>query len=276
MNKQARNADVWLWLTVPITILLAIAAGGGLFISSLYRDPPNLAAQAIGQDAITLLIALPTLVIGAFLASRGSQRARLIWLGGIVYVVYTYASYAFGIRFNPLFLIYIALLGCSTYALIGGLVTTDWNSLKTGFTERTPVRAVSSFLVVIAGLFYLIWLSEAVPASLAGIPPQSVKDDGTPTNVVHVLDMAWLLPALVITAVSLWRRQPIGYALAAALLANLGLLILALLSMVVFQARGGEPVVIPLVVLFTAIFAVSIGMLIWYLRGLESASGTVS
>ena len=270
MNKNATNTNGWLWLTIPTAILLAIAAASGIFISGLYRDAPGLVAQAIGQDAITLIIALPALAIAAFLTNRGSQRARLICLGVLIYVAYTYASYAFGIRFNSLFLIYIALLGCATYALIGGLVTTDWAGIKAGFTERTPVRAVSIFLLVIAGLFYLMWLSEAVPASLTGIPPQSVKEDGTPTNVIHVLDMAWLLPALVITAVSLWRKKPIGYALAAALLANLAFLALAILAMIVFQVRGGEPVVPPLVVIFIALFAVSIGMLIWYLRGMVS------
>jgi hypothetical protein len=269
MNKNATSTNGWLWLTIPTAILLAIAAASGIFINGLYRDTPGLVAQAIGQDAVTLMIALPALAIAAFLTSRGSQRARLIWLGVLIYVAYTYASYAFGIRFNPLFLIYIALLGCATYALIGGIVTTDWAGIKAGFTERTPARAVSIFLVVIAGLFYLMWLSEAVPASLTGIPPQSVKDDGTPTNVIHVLDMAWLLPALIITAVSLWRKKPIGYALAAALLANLVFLALAIIAMIVFQSQGGEPVVIPLVVIFVALFAVSIGMLIWYLRGLQ-------
>ena len=56
MNTNAKNADRWLWLTIPITLLLAIAAGGGLFIGGLYRDTPGLVAQAIGQDAITLMI----------------------------------------------------------------------------------------------------------------------------------------------------------------------------------------------------------------------------
>jgi hypothetical protein len=168
-----------------------------------------------------------------------------------------------------LFLIYLALLGCSTYALIGGLMTTDWTGIRASFSERTPVRAVSIFLVVIAGLFYLIWLSEAVPASLAGVPPQSVTEDGTPTNVVHVLDMAFLLPALLITAGSLWRKQPIGYALAPALLTNLVFLALAILSMVVFQARAGEPVVIPSIVIFVTLFAVSTGMLIGHSKNLK-------
>jgi hypothetical protein len=269
MDQSTKRTNVWLQLTIPIAVLLVIASGSGVFINGLYRDNPNLVAQAIGQDAITLVVALPALIIGAFFTGRGSQRARLIWLAVLVYVVYTYASYAFGIRFNPMFLIYVALLGCSTYALIGGLVTTDWASIKAGFTEQTPVRAVSIFLVVIAGLFYLLWLSEAVPASLSGIPPQSVREDGTPTNVVYVLDMAWLLPALVITAVSLWRKQSIGYGLAVALLGNLVFLALAILSMVVFQARRGGPVGIPQVMIFGALLAISLGMLIWHMRGLK-------
>jgi len=271
MNKNAKSLNMWLWLTVPIAILLAIAAGGGVFINGLYRDTPNLVAQAIGQDAITLVVALPTLVIGAFLASRGSQRARLVWLGGLVYMVYTYVGYAFDIRFNPLFLVYVALLGCSTYALIGGLVTTDLAGIKVCFTAKTPIKAVSIYLGVFAVLFYVLWLSEAVPASLAGKTPQSVIDAGTPTNLVHVLDMAWTLPALAITAVSLWRKQPLGHTLAGVLLTFLALLILAILSIVVSMVRAGQPVVFPQVVIFGVLFAVSIGMMIWYLKNLKAS-----
>jgi len=269
MNKSTRRANWWLWLTIPIAILLAVAAGGGLFIKGLYRDTPNLVTQAIGQDAITLVVALPTLVISAFLTSRGSQRARLVWLGGLIYMVYTYVGYAFAVRFNSLFLVYVALLGCSTYALIGGLVATDWAGIKAGFTERTPVKAVSIYLAVTAALFYFLWLSEAVPASLTGNRPQSLIDAGTPTNFVQVLDMAWFLPATAITAVSLWRKQPIGYTLAGAILTFVVLLTLAILSMVVFMVRAGQPVVIPQVVIYGVLLIVSIGILFLYLKNLR-------
>lgn len=271
MNKSTRRANWWLWLTIPIAILLAVAAGGGLFIKGLYRDTPNLVTQAIGQDAITLVVALPTLVISAFLTSRGSQRARLVWLGGLIYMVYTYVGYAFAVRFNSLFLVYVALLGCSTYALIGGLVATDWAGIKAGFTERTPVKAVSIYLAVTAALFYFLWLSEAVPASLTGNRPQSLIDAGTPTNFVQVLDMAWFLPATAITAVSLWRKQPIGYTLAGAILTFVVLLTLAILSMVVFMGRAGQPVVIPQVVIYGVLLIVSIGILFLYLNNLRSS-----
>ncbi len=36
MNETPRRTNVWLWFTVPIAALLAVASGGGLFNSGLY------------------------------------------------------------------------------------------------------------------------------------------------------------------------------------------------------------------------------------------------
>jgi hypothetical protein len=163
-----------------------------------------------------------------------------------------------------------ALLGCSLYALIGSLVTIDMAGIKACFTDKTAVKAVSIYLAVLAVLFYFLWLSEIVPALVAGEIPQSVRDNGTPTNAVHVLDMAWILPAFGVTAASLWRKQALGYTLAGAILSYSVLLVLAILSMVVSMIRGGHPVVVPQVVIFVALLAVSLGMLIWYMKGLKS------
>ncbi len=272
MNERIRRTNVWLWLTFPIAILLTVAAGGGVFISGIYRDTPYFVAQAVGQDLISLAIVLPTLVVTAILASRGSPRARLVWLGGLVYLVYTYVIAAFDVSFNSLFLVYVALLGCSLYALIGGLVTTDMPEIKASFTERTPVKTVSIYLAVLAVLFYSLWLSEIVAALVAGEIPQSVRINGTSTNAVHVLDMAWILPGFGITAASLWRRQASGYTLAGALLSYGVLLILAVLSMVVLMIQRGHPVAVPQIVIFGVLFAVSLGMLIWFMKGLKSPS----
>lgn len=272
MNESVRHANGWLWLTFPIAILLAIATAGGLFMNGLYRDNPYYVAQAIGQDFISLVIVLPTLIVSAFLASRGSTRARLIWFGGLIYLVYTYVVAAFDTSFNSFFLVYVALLGCSLYALIGGLVTSNMPDIREDFTEKTPIKAVSIYMAVLAVLFYFLWLSEIVPALLAGGIPQSIQDNGTATNAVHVLDMAWILPAFGITAVSLWRKQALGYTLAGALLSYAVLLVLAILSMVEFMIWRGQPVVVPQVVIFGGLFAISLGMLIWYLRGVSSIS----
>src|SRR5215218_2563352 len=139
-KETTSRTAVWLWLTLPIAFLIATATGSELFVDGLFRgDAPTFVAQAIGQDVITLGVALPALAVGGVLASRGSERARLVWLGVLVYLVYTYVIYTFQVRFSPLFLVYVALLGCSLYALIGGLATTDFEHVKTRFIWRTPV-----------------------------------------------------------------------------------------------------------------------------------------
>lgn len=114
-----------------------------------------------------------------------------------------------------------------------------------------------------------LWLSEIVPALTAGTLPQSMQDKGTATNAVFVLDMAWVLPALVITAIGLRRKQALAYVLAGTSLSYLVLFILAILGMVVFQVRQGDPAAVPMGAIFVTLFAASLGMLTWYMKGFQ-------
>jgi hypothetical protein len=209
------------------------------------------------------------MIITSFLAIRGSIRARIIWLGGLIYLVYTYTVAAFDVRFNSLFLVYVSLLGCSLYALIGSLATVDMQDIRKRFTQKTPVKAVSIYLAILAALFYFLWLSEIISALMEGVIPKSVVDNGTPTNAVHVLDTAWILPAFGITAAGLWRRQPLGYTLAGALLSYCVLLTSAILGIAVSMTQEGYPIVTPQVIMFGLLLAISLGMLIWYLKNLK-------
>lgn len=270
MNDDDGRMKVWLWITIPIILLLIVASASGLFINGLYRDTPNFAAQARGQDLISLLVVSPTLIVVALLAKKGSARAYLVWLGGLVYLIYSYLIAVFDVRFNSLFLAYVALLGCSLYGLIGGLATANTTGIKACFSDRTPIKAISIYLLLLATLFYILWLSEIVPALFAGTIPQSVQDNGTPTNAVHALDMAWILPAFAITAISLWRKHALGYTLAGALLSYTVLLILSVLSMVLFMIIYGHPVIIPQVIIFGVLFVINLGMLVSYLKNLKS------
>ena len=223
----AHATRIWLWLTGPIAFLVAIAAGVGFFIEDLYRDAPVNAAQAVGQDLITLVVALPRprdqrdprpprIQAGASRLVGGS------WLPGL-HLPDVCA------RDSSSTLCFWSTWRCSDVRctpLIGGLATTDFAGIKARFSRGTPVKAVSIFLAVVAVLFYFMWLSEDIPALLAGEVPQGVIEGEAPTDVVHVLDMAWILPAMVLTAIWLWRGRALGYALAGTLLSFLSLLVL--------------------------------------------------
>jgi len=264
----ASRGTAWLWLTAPVAVLAAVATLGELFFSDVFRrDTVYLVVQALGQDVVTLGIALPALVIGALLAGRGSGRARMVWLGALLYLVYTYAIYAFQVDFNPLFLVYVGLLGCSLYALIGGLATTDMKGTRARFGAGTPTRTVSIFLAVVAAMFYLVWLSETLPAVLSGGTPQGVLDNGTPTSAVHVLDMACVLPAMALTSVWLRQGRALGYVLAGVLLTFLTLLAAAIVGMMVAMWAEGQPVALGMALVFGLVSAASLGTLLWYLGG---------
>jgi hypothetical protein len=68
-------------LTAIITILAIVASAGGLFIDHLYRDNLLVTSGWYGNDLVTLVVAVPMLVVALILSMRGSQRAQLIWLG---------------------------------------------------------------------------------------------------------------------------------------------------------------------------------------------------
>lgn len=127
-----------------------------------------------------------------------------------------------------------------------------------GFDTVMPVPAW--LLMAAAALFALLWLREIVPDLAAGGPSRSATAWNTPTNPVHVLDLAFFLPAVFASGVLLLRRHPLGYATAAGQLTFLALTCLPILvTPVVANARGHEPgwaVTAPIGVLLVVTLAV--------------------
>jgi hypothetical protein len=276
MTTTTKRRNPWLWLTAPLAVLVGIAAGVGFFVPDFYhRDVAYFAVQGVAQDLVTLVVGVPALVISAFVAARGSRQGMLVWLGVMIYLVYSYLMYALSVQFNALFLVYVAILGCALYALVGTLSTLDRAAIMHGLLSRQRsqrvVKIIGAFLLLTAAMFYYLWLSETVPALLSGGVPQSVTANGLPTNPVHVLDMAILLPGLILTTLLLWRQRPLGYVLAGAYMTFAILLGVALVAMVIFIGRAGMPVQLEAAAVFGIMVALNGGMLVYYLWGLDEA-----
>jgi hypothetical protein len=173
--------------------------------------------QAYGQD-IANIVAAAALFIAVYFASKGSVKAFLVWIGVLIALIYPYIIYAFAIHFNSLFLVYVAIVGLSFYTLVGSLMQLHLDNLQPSFAATTKARPVSVFLLLVAVLFALLWLSEDIPALLTGKIPQTVMESGLLTSPVHVLDLGLYLPAMIITAILLWRRKLLGYIVAIPLL----------------------------------------------------------
>jgi hypothetical protein len=239
---EARTSAPWLWLS-SLAGLLAIAASlVGLSDERIYAAlTPAFYPQAIAQDIANLVLASPALLFLAALARRGSRRAHLLWLGVLTFTIYNYVIYAFAVPFGPLFLPWVAVLGLSLYALIGGLATVNHRAVAAAYTSRRAVVVTAWILLVTALLFAILWLSEDLPALLAGTRPQSLVDLDLPTNPVHILDLGFFLPAVVITGVLLLRRQPLAHTLAPGFIVFLILTGVPILITPAVQAARGQP-----------------------------------
>ena len=194
----------------------------GLLVDGLYGRPASTAAMLRGYDLVTLVVAGPLLAVSAVGVLRGSRKGLLVWLGMLAYNVYDYALYLFGTEFNDAFLLHVVTITSSAVALGIGLTTLDAAALRTSYRSRTPVRAVSVVLGLLALGLGAMWVVVSLQNAVTGDIPGGSALVETPRMVKLgiALDLTLLVPAYGVAAVLLWRRAAWGYVMAAVLLVS--------------------------------------------------------
>jgi hypothetical protein len=200
--------------------LLTITAVAGLLFGTrgLYTSDPATLPAFLGQDGITLVAILPLLLWSVRTACRGSLRGLLLWTAALFYVAYSYAYYVLNPEFNVLYLAYIAIVGMSLYGCLYLLLVTDLEFVAAQFSHRTPVRLAGGFLMALSLGLGLAWVAAIISHLASGSMPGRVN------QVVWPMDLIVAFPAMFWGGLWLWRRQPLGYALATVLLIKGGLL----------------------------------------------------
>jgi len=201
-------------LSILIAILASFVSAGGLLLDGLYRDNAFVTTTWLGNDAVTLFLAVPILVAATILSNRGSMKAQLIWMGALDYMLYNYAFYLFGAAFNGFFLIYAALLALSIFALIFGLIKLDVNGISQQVKKNAPVKWIGGYFLFVASGLGLVYLIQSIGFIFTEDVPAIVTMSGHPTNVVFALDLTLLIPWLILGALWLMKRQPWGYVIA--------------------------------------------------------------
>jgi hypothetical protein len=204
------NVKVSFVLSIFIAILAAIASAEGLFLSGLYRDNLLVISAWKGNDLVTLFIMVPILVTALFLSARGSQRALLVWMGALDYMLYNYAFYLFAGAFNWFFLVYTASLGLSIFALIFGLVSLDASTFAQRFRSKTPVKWIAGYMLLSALGLSIVYLAQSIGFIFTRQLPAVVTRTNHPTSIVFALDLTLLIPVMILGAIWLLQRKPWG------------------------------------------------------------------
>lgn len=230
MQKYNRTLTI---LTLLLAVSLALVSVAGAFFPGTYeRDHPSMAAQGAGQDLVDLFLGVPLLLISFFYARKGRRIAFLIYAGTLSYIMYSFIIYCFGVHFNRYFLLYCLTLGLSLYAFILVISALRQERVADWFAP-VPARAISVYLFIVALIFYALWLRSVVPAIIHNEIPKEVGDYNLLVNPIHVIDLVFALPALIIGSVLLWKKQSMGYIIASVALIFMVLLTVALAAMVI-------------------------------------------
>jgi hypothetical protein len=250
MTSRIKFADR---LAFVALLLAAVAAAAGLLVSGLYRDTDEGIRQARATDLVTLIFAVPALALGLWRARAGSVGGRFVAVAALGYLAYSYAIYAFSVVIGPLTPVHIAILGLATWSLVLTVFGLDGATVCLASRFRLPRRTTGGFLIAVAGLFAMLWLSQIAGAITSGRLPPAVSDLGLPTSPVYSLDLAFAVPLITLAGVWLIRRDRRGPAGAAAGLAFLMILGLSVLAIFAFEAAAGIAVEVPPIAIFGAV-----------------------
>jgi hypothetical protein len=239
-----------------LAAISAIAASLAGFIPGVYRDVPAVIVQSHGYDVGNLLVA-GALCMALVATARGSVRRRLMAVGALGCLLYSFVTYAFELVVNPVTALYIAVLGLGAWAFVFGFAAFD-EAIAEGELMGLRRRTTAGYLAMLAALFAVTWLRQLVGAAIGGVPAD-LADINWPMNPIWVLDLALVLPLMALTAVRLWsRRGANGVAISLLVFsASLGVTILSMTGSMLIAGQTVDPLT---VVLFAVVLLVSGGL----------------
>lgn len=195
-------------------VLAFISALAGLLVPGFYEPfvpTTELLVGAYAQDMVSVLVA-GILMVAILFTWRGSVRTFLVWAGCLVYLIYAYALWSFDAIYTVFLPAYVAILSLSVFSLIGLLGQLDVAAFRRHVDERLRVR-LTAVVLALPALMAPPWLVFLVQGVLAG---ESVS-----IHSVLVLDLGFVIPASMMTAVLLWQRHKWGFVFAGTLLVKM-------------------------------------------------------
>jgi hypothetical protein len=286
--KFKKNILILVWL---IVIFSAIACIAGLFLSNgtgqyefqsikgetikifgkgLYKfDSISTVAQGKASDFVTLMFAIPLLLLSLILSNKGSFRARLLLSGTLGYFLYTYMSYTFLWMYNPFFIVYVILMSASLFAFVLSLMSFDIQNIPSMFSDKLPVKFLGGFQFFVAFAIGMLWLGRITPSILNGAVPVGLEH--YTTLVIQGMDLGFVIPAAIISGMLLIKKKPFGYLLSSVIILKGVTMLTSISAMIINMGISGVDINVIEVIVFSTFDLLAIVSLVILLRNTKKS-----
>lgn len=196
------KANKTLWLL--IAGLSLIAASIGVLNQNIYIQviESDLLPGTVAQDVITIIASLLLL----FLIARINEtdvKKQIVVMSLLAYLFYGYGIYVIERVYNPLYILYMMIVGLSFWSIVFGLVCINQEVVKQVKAPKMIRYLSAGCLFFTAILFYFLWIAQLLPLMRTGEKIEFFYS-------IFILDMVFVLPAIILSGVFLLRKHSLG------------------------------------------------------------------
>jgi hypothetical protein len=215
-------------LTLVCTTLMGAVSLCGLLFASTFSPTDELLQSFVANDTVNLVLGLPILLGSVWLTKRGKLIGLLLWPGALLYILYNYVAYVFGIPFGLITLAYLALVLLSAYSMLDLLRSIDGESVQEQLSEGVPIR-ITGWVLVVFGVLFIF-------RAIGMIAEASTNQTMLPISEIGVLIADLVISILWIAGgVLLLRRKSLGYVSGLGLLFVGSMLFIGLIMFLLLQ-----------------------------------------
>jgi hypothetical protein len=208
-----------------------------------------------GTDFTILLVGVPMLAAATLLdLKRKTVKRRILLASMIALFLYYAANIAFGVTYNSLHLVYIALFSSELFALIIAMSGMDYSDVEKSITNVLPYKGIYAFLAVTGIALFIAWLPDIISALQASRPLAMIEV--YTTEPTYVLDMGIISPLAFSCLYLLRKREGLGYMLLSILLIICMVMGVMLPVQMLFQVAAGIAIPLPVLITKIGIFVV--------------------
>lgn len=227
--------------------------GYGIYAFDSYFQAPI----SIGTDICILFILVPMFLFAYInYAKKKDMTSELKLISVYAVACYYGGSIAFGISYNQLFLVYVALFSCSLFGMFMHIKNLSLQK------SVTVTRGARIFLALSGIALIVAWLPDVIPAMFKGTTISLIGI--YTTNVTYVIDMGIISVLCFVTIYLLKKREPLGTIILACILKLCIIVGIMMVPQTICQMLSGAIIPLPALITKSFSFVILGGFAIYY------------
>ncbi|SHI93487.1 hypothetical protein SAMN02745163_01053 [Clostridium cavendishii DSM 21758] len=225
--------------------------GNGIYAHDSYFKAPIF----IGTDCTILFLVVPMMIFALIREIKKRTIKSKLFLTSFTAIVLYYAtSIAFGVTYNSLHLLYIALFSNSLFAIIILIKSTRANEIQKVQKNISLSNGLSIFLILSGSSLFVAWLPDIITSLTSGKSLELIEI--YTTEITYVLDMGVISPMIFISLFLLKKKDGLGEILLSIILRACEIIGIMVLIQTLFQALAGIRIPFPILITKVGIFVI--------------------